>query len=169
MICTNIWISPLSDRLMIWRCTVWVGFYGLQFFVQRKRDLGGKRWWNCAFKDPHASLYSWIEVLDLIQPFHWGIEIWEPFNMSFTWGIQSWTLVHGDLRWKLHAGDEVRFAKYEWLLRYFGRGGCLWELWSLTPFTHLQEINCFQGVSLIFHSPQEYRDAWGSLNIVPIY
>ena len=38
-------------------------------------------------------LYSWIDVLDLNQPFNWRVEIWEPFKMELKWGLQSWTLV----------------------------------------------------------------------------
>jgi hypothetical protein len=38
-------------------------------------------------------LYSWIDVLDLNQPFSWSADIWEPFKMKLIWGLQSWTLV----------------------------------------------------------------------------
>jgi hypothetical protein len=38
-------------------------------------------------------VYSWIDILDLNQPFSWIAEIWEPFKMKLIWGLQSWTLL----------------------------------------------------------------------------
>ena len=37
-------------------------------------------------------LYSWIDVLDLNEPFNRRVDIWEPFKMKFIWGLQSWIL-----------------------------------------------------------------------------
>ena len=36
-------------------------------------------------------LYSWIDILNLNQPFNWKAEIWEPFKIKLIWGLQSWT------------------------------------------------------------------------------
>jgi len=41
----------------------------------------------------HFYLNSWIDVLDLNQPFNWRSEFWEPFKMKLIWGLQSWTLI----------------------------------------------------------------------------
>ena len=38
-------------------------------------------------------LYSWIDVLDLNQPFNWRAKIWEPFKMRLIWGLQYWPLL----------------------------------------------------------------------------
>ena len=45
------------------------------------------------FNTSFVFLYSWIDVLDLNQPFNWKAEIWEPFKMKLIWGLQSWPLV----------------------------------------------------------------------------
>ena len=37
-------------------------------------------------------LCSWIDMLNLNQPFNWRVEPWEPFKMKLIWGLQSWTL-----------------------------------------------------------------------------
>ena len=40
-------------------------------------------------------LFSWLDILNLNQPFSWRVEVWEPFKMKLIWGLQSRTLVIG--------------------------------------------------------------------------
>ena len=73
----------------------------------------------------NSFLYSWIEVLDLNQPFKCSIEIWEPFKMFLTWGIQSWTLVLGDLRSKSPCSRASRVCKLWMVVGWFWLGWML--------------------------------------------
>ena len=61
-------------------------------------------------------LYSWINVLDLNQPFNLRVEIWEPFKMKLIWGLQFSTLRTGD--WLVTETGHAR------------RGGCLCWTWG---------------------------------------
>ena len=72
-------------------------------------------------------LYSWIDVLDLNQPFNWTAEIWEPFKMKLIWGLQSWTLGWGSV-W---VGEKCFFAAWRpWIVHkeliHKGPGTRIW-------------------------------------------
>jgi hypothetical protein len=59
--------------------------------------------------------YSWIDVLNLNQPFNWTAEIWQPFKMKLIWELQPWMLNH--IYWRERRAPFIHGPRWKQLPR----------------------------------------------------